>query len=158
VPFSTSCYSCVSMTFPQGGQSTAHCTLANRPRTQAHCVEWLKHIETDKLGLLRELFGEEFQGFDTDQPLHLAFLHHASQLRAQQFRIQTNWTQYETLGWFKNPLPALGTTNAIISAIISNEAFKFVLFYTIFHFLRFLIADKTRKTLFLTTTDKRAFS
>jgi hypothetical protein len=114
------------MTFPQNNQQTAHCTLAHRPRTQAHCVEWLKHIETDKPTLLKELFGEQFQGFDPDQPLHLAFVHNASRIRAQQFKIKDDWTQYDTLGWFKNPVPALGTTNAVVSALIANEAFKFV--------------------------------
>ncbi|CAN6634338.1 NEDD8-activating enzyme E1 catalytic subunit [Trichomonascus vanleenenianus] len=114
LPTISSCYEC---TLDMLGQKKTFpiCTIANTPRVAEHCIEWASIIEWPKHWPDTQL--------DTDDPEHILWLYNKASERAAEFNI-TGVTYSLTQGLVKNIIPAIASTNAIISAACVNEAFK----------------------------------
>lgn len=91
------------------------CTLAETPRTAAHCIEYAHLIA----------WGAERGGesFDADDPEHMKWVYDLALLRAEQFGI-VGVTLSHTLGVVKNIIPAIPSTNAIVAAACALEVLK----------------------------------
>ena len=116
LPGHTPCFECTLWLFPP--QVTYPlCTLAETPRSPAHCIEWAHLLEW---GRVRP--GEDF---DADVEEHLAWVLHQAAARAAQHGIE-GVTPALTAGVVKNIVPAIASTNAVIAAACALEAFKLV--------------------------------
>lgn len=114
LPGITSCYEC---SLDMLNKQTVYpiCTIANTPRLPEHCIEWASVLEWPRVMGDKKL--------DNDDPDHISWLLEKAQHRATQFGIQgVTWSL--TQGVVKNIIPAIASTNAIIAAACTQEAFK----------------------------------
>jgi ubiquitin-activating enzyme E1 C len=116
LPTITSCYECgldlitKQTVFPI-------CTIANTPRLPEHCIEWASILEWPRV------FGSD-KKMDKDDPDTIQWLLDTAQKRAREHNIEgVTWSL--TQGVVKNIIPAIASTNAIIAAACTQEAFKF---------------------------------
>eukprot|EP00211_Chloroparvula_japonica_P001480 CAMPEP_0119151880 /NCGR_PEP_ID=MMETSP1310-20130426/46949_1 /TAXON_ID=464262 /ORGANISM="Genus nov. species nov., Strain RCC2339" /LENGTH=553 /DNA_ID=CAMNT_0007144195 /DNA_START=38 /DNA_END=1695 /DNA_ORIENTATION=- len=93
------------------------CTLAETPRTPAHCIEYVHLIQWG-----RDRGGE---AFDADEPEHMQWVFTQAAARAQSFGI-AGVTLQLTQGVVKNIVPAIASTNAIVAAMCAQECLKLV--------------------------------
>jgi ubiquitin-activating enzyme E1 C len=91
------------------------CTLAETPRTAAHCIEYAHLIA----------WGAERGGepFNADDPEHMKWVYDAALVRAELFGI-VGVTLSHTQGVVKNIIPAIPSTNAIVAAACALEVLK----------------------------------
>jgi len=141
VPTQTSCFECsLSSMTPQ--TSYPSCTIRNVPRLPEHCiiyalkVNWPRLIsftsptefEEKKVDEKEEEEEEELEGgvtLDKDNLEHMSWLYNKALERAKEFGI-TGVTFTKTQQVVKNIIPAIASTNALVSAACTNEAFKYV--------------------------------
>ncbi|GAA5905675.1 NEDD8-activating protein UBA3 [Sporobolomyces salmoneus] len=114
LPTITSCYEC-SLDMLTPPTAFPICTIANTPRLPEHCIEWASMLEWPKVFKDKKL--------DNDDPDHIQWLFDTARTRAEQFNI-TGVTWSLTQGVVKRIIPAIASTNAIVSAACCNEAFK----------------------------------
>ncbi|GAA5948787.1 hypothetical protein JCM21900_005299 [Sporobolomyces salmonicolor] len=114
LPTITSCYEC-SLDMLTPPTAFPICTIANTPRLPEHCIEWASIIEWPRVFKDKKL--------DNDDPDHIQWLFDTARSRAEQYSIMgVTWSL--TQGVVKRIIPAIASTNAIISAACCNEAFK----------------------------------
>lgn len=116
VPTFTACFECYMPLVPER-VTYPLCTLASTPRLPEHCIEWAHQLEWDK----------KYPGvnFDADNMEHIEQMYELAKIRADEFGIE-GVTKSKTLGVVKHIIPAIASTNAIISGQCCNEAIKFL--------------------------------
>lgn len=114
LPTITSCYECSLDMLPKRTAFPV-CTIANTPRLPEHCIEWASVLEWPRIHKNKKL--------DTDNPDDIQWVLDTALERAKSFHI-TGITWSLTQGVIKNIIPAIASTNAIIAAACTQEAFK----------------------------------
>lgn len=114
MPGFTPCFECTIWLFPPQVKFPL-CTLAETPRTAAHCIEYAHLIKWDEV--------HNGEAFDPDDPEHMKWVYTEAVKRAGLFGIP-GVTYSLTQGVVKNIIPAIASTNAIISAACALETLK----------------------------------
>mmetsp|Transcript_9475 Transcript_9475/g.10462 ORF Transcript_9475/g.10462 Transcript_9475/m.10462 type:complete len:451 (-) Transcript_9475:78-1430(-) len=114
LPTLGACFECALDTFPPP-TTFPMCTVRNTPRLPEHCIKYALAVQWPEERADTPL--------DNDNPEHITWLCKKAQERADKFGI--SGVDYRlTQGVTKNIIPAIASTNAIISAACANEAFK----------------------------------
>ncbi|KAL0225634.1 hypothetical protein P9112_012958 [Eukaryota sp. TZLM1-RC] len=115
VPSVTPCMECIDLYPPQ--ERFPICTLANRPRSPEHCIEYaLFHVWPDK-------FPE--QNFDVDNQEHVELLLQEATNHGNQFKI-TGINEKLIESVVRNVIPAVASTNSLVASCCVFEAIKVV--------------------------------
>ncbi|EOA20640.1 hypothetical protein CARUB_v10000952mg [Capsella rubella] len=116
MPGVTPCFECTIWLFPPQVKFPL-CTLAETPRNAAHCIEYAHLIKWDEV--------HKGKSFDPDVPEHMQWVYDEAIRRAELFGIP-GVTYSLTQGVVKNIIPAIASTNAIISSACALETLKIV--------------------------------
>ncbi len=130
IPFcGVKCFECSTALFPPQ-KVFQLCTLASKPRIPEHCVAWVTQIRWDEL--------RKGEKMDFDNPEHVQWIFERASERADQFGIK-GVTYFLTLGVAKNIIPAVASSNAIVSASCCNEVIKLLTYrgHTLNNYLSF---------------------
>jgi ubiquitin-activating enzyme E1 C len=117
LPRLTPCFECLLELFPKDPLNFPMCTIATTPRQPEHCIQYAFLVIWDK-----DRPGEKVDG---DKPEHIQWIYEKAVARGQEFGI-SGITYKLTQGVVKRIIPAIASTNAIISAACANEVFKIV--------------------------------
>lgn len=114
LPGVTPCFQCTMWLFPPQANFPL-CTLAETPRSAAHCIEYAHLIQ----------WGQERgdESFDADVSEHIQWVYERALARADHFGIP-GVTFTHTQGVVKNIIPAIPSTNAVVAAACTVEALK----------------------------------
>jgi ubiquitin-activating enzyme E1 C len=115
IPRLTPCFECLLELFPKDPLNFPMCTIATTPRQPEHCIQYALIILWEK--------DRPDEKPDGDNPDHIQWIFDKSVERAKEFGI--NGVTYRlTQGVVKRIIPAIASTNAIISSGCANEVFK----------------------------------
>ncbi|OMO95282.1 hypothetical protein CCACVL1_05453 [Corchorus capsularis] len=115
-PGFTPCFECTIWLFPPQVKFPL-CTLAETPRNAPHCIEYAHLIKWNE--------AHSGKAFDPDNSDHMKWVYDEAVKRAELFGIP-GVTYSLTQGVVKNIIPAIASTNAIISAACALETLKIV--------------------------------
>ena len=112
-PYKDACYECVLKTLPPE-TTFALCTVKEIPRQPEHCIQYVMMIE----------WPENFErSMDKDSREDMQWVCDRAIIRAEKYNIKG--VDYKlTMGVTKNIIPAIASTNALISALCVNECVK----------------------------------
>ena len=113
-PFKTACYECTLDQLPPDENSYPMCTVKETPRLPEHCIQYVMMIEWEK-NFDRKM--------DKDNPDDMNWVFEKAKERADEYGIK-GVTYKLTMGVTKNIIPAVASTNAIVSAACVNETIK----------------------------------
>jgi len=133
LPRLTACFECSvgTMTPPKTFQS---CTIASIPRRPEHCIAYAHKVMWNRLKWLKNATEYELEtdknkpdpcgvSLDKDDVDHMSWIFNRASERAKEFKIEgVNFNL--TMQVVKNIIPAIASTNALISAGCVNECLK----------------------------------
>merc|ERR1719182_232405 len=110
------------------------CTIASNPRKPEHCVAFAMVMAWPEMAK-KKVVAKEWKTdrkYDTDSPDDMRWLTLVSVARAKKYNIagvlqgEFDEAYFYTMGVVKSIIPAIASTNAMISAMCVQEAFKMV--------------------------------
>ncbi len=136
----TSCFECSAAQIKDGPKFEL-CTIASVPRRAEHCIAYAMLMLWPRLEAFTdhkryEMTKVQSEGsaptgaggaikLDKDNPEHMTWLYERAKERAGEFKI-AGVTYNLTMQFVKNIIPAIASTNALVSAACTNEALKFL--------------------------------
>merc|ERR1712087_945528 len=143
IPRTTSCFNCSLKSMPPQ-TSYPSCTIRNVPRLPEHCIIYALKVNWPRLISFKSptefeeaapVEGEDEKEdlptteggvtLDKDNLEHMSWLYNKALERANKFNI-AGVTFTKTQQVVKNIIPAIASTNALVSAACVNEAFKYI--------------------------------
>jgi len=133
-PGNTACTECNVQLFVKT-DNVPICTVAGKPRKPEHCILYagLVAFPAKQKGTEQEKWGPPFMSekgtplakWDSDNPEQMKWLWEVAVAHAKKFELEVKEVTFKlTKTVLKNTMPAIASTNAVIAAIATHEAFK----------------------------------